>query len=117
MNLNQGFSRPMFNNLFRCQIQYFAQEIIICKRWLVLGNLPERVVQTSMIFVYDFPDSLRVCVKRGVDLPVVFPAFPIGMISLSFINGLQQNHFQIYDGLIKSRLFGTIHKIISLMLQ
>ena len=73
-------SSPMFDNVFRRQIQYFAQGIVICEAGLVFGDLPKLAIEplNNVSCIYDFPNLRRICVKRGQDIPIILPAFHAG---------------------------------------
>ena len=66
---------PVFDNFRRCQIQHFAQGIIIGKGRLVLGDPSELPIESfdDVCRIYDFPNLGRICIKGRQDIPVVLP--------------------------------------------
>ena len=58
---------PVLHDALRSQIKHLAQGIVICKRRLVLCDLPELAVQPfdDIRRIYDFPNLRRVF-EKGV---------------------------------------------------
>jgi len=58
---------PVFDDFRRCQIQHFAQGIIIGEGRLVLGDPPELPVKPldNVCRIYDFPNLGWICKECG----------------------------------------------------
>ena len=76
---------PMFDNLFRRQIQHLFEAVVIGERGLVLSDFPELSVKLldDVGGIYDSSDLRRICVKGAENIPVVLPAFDAGRILFS----------------------------------
>lgn len=75
---------PMLDDPLGCKVQHPSQRIIIGKRRLTLGDLPELPVQTfnDVCRVYDFPNLRRIFKEGTQNFPIVLPTLHAGGILL-----------------------------------